>query len=83
MPEKLNSNVTNSLENAIVPNMSSNVSSSDDQVICTCKNVTLGEIKAAIANGAKTVEAIQDKTSAGTGCGGCIGTLQDILDGKM
>lgn len=56
---------------------------SDDDVICTCMNVTLGEIKSAIANGAKTVEDIQDKTGAGTACGSCVGTLQDIVDGKI
>lgn len=56
---------------------------SDDDVICTCMNVTLGQIKSAMANGAKTVEDIQDKTGAGTGCGSCVGTLQDIVDGKF
>lgn len=52
----------------------------DGKVICNCKNVTLGEIKAAIASGASTVEAIQAKTNAGTGCGKCIGLLEEILE---
>ena len=52
----------------------------DDKVICNCKNVTLGEIKTAIANGASTVDEIKEKTSAGTGCGKCTGLLEKILE---
>ncbi len=37
---------------------------SDDEIICHCKKVTAGTIKAAVANGAKTVEDIKKATKA-------------------
>lgn len=52
----------------------------DGTVICNCKNVTLGEIKSAIANGACTVDEIKAKTQAGTGCGKCVGLIEEILE---
>ncbi|MGL4656832.1 MAG: (2Fe-2S)-binding protein [Sarcina sp.] len=52
----------------------------EGKVICNCKNVTLGEIHSAIAGGACTVEEIQAKTNAGTGCGKCKGLIEEILN---
>ncbi|MGL5576058.1 MAG: (2Fe-2S)-binding protein [Sarcina sp.] len=52
----------------------------EGKVICNCKNVTLGEIESAIASGASTVEEIQAKTNAGTGCGKCVGLIEEILE---
>lgn len=51
-----------------------------EQVICNCYNVEKGEIVNAIKNGATTVEEIGNVTKAGTGCGACKKTLQDIID---
>ena len=50
------------------------------ETVCFCMNITAGEIEEAIAGGAATVEAVQEATGAGTGCGGCIDTIQQILD---
>jgi len=36
-------------------------------------------VKAIKENGLKTVEEVQDETTAGTGCGGCIPDIEDIL----
>ena len=39
----------------------------DDTIICRCEEVTLGEIKQAIKNGAKTVTEVKRRTRAGMG----------------
>lgn len=50
-----------------------------DEIICNCMSVTYGEIVDAIAAGAKTLDSLQEATQAGTGCGGCVPRLEDIL----
>lgn len=52
----------------------------DDALICSCEAVT----KIAICNsvgetGCETVEAIKKCTKAGTGCGGCVPMLKDLM----
>ncbi|QVK21835.1 (2Fe-2S)-binding protein [Mycoplasmatota bacterium] len=37
-------------------------------------------IVAKIKDGANTVEKIQEETSAGTGCGGCIPQLEELIE---
>ena len=39
----------------------------DDLIVCRCEEVTVGEIKKAIAEGARTVEGIKKRTRAGMG----------------
>lgn len=52
----------------------------DTALICTCNSVTKAAIRDAIKNAnLKTVEELKLNTSAGTGCGGCIGVVKDIL----
>lgn len=52
-----------------------------NEIVCHCMGVTRGEIEEAIrTNNLKTVEEVGEITSAGTGCGGCQGTIQEILD---
>ncbi len=50
-----------------------------NKVICHCKNVDYITIRKAMIEGARTVEEIQEKTGAGTGCGSCIGEIEKIL----
>lgn len=51
-----------------------------DIEICHCNNIMKGEIvKAIIEKGLKTVEEVQDATTAGTTCGSCIPDIEDIL----
>ncbi|MFF8809439.1 nitrite reductase large subunit NirB [Streptomyces omiyaensis] len=53
----------------------------DDAVVCSCHNVTKGAVSAAIAeHGLTDVGGVKRCTKAGTGCGGCAGTLQAVLD---
>ncbi len=51
-----------------------------DKIICDCTQVTQGQIEEAIKAGAKTVEAIGDKTGAGTICGVCVDKIEEIID---
>jgi nitrite reductase (NADH) large subunit len=52
----------------------------DDALICSCEGVTKGNICSAIAEQKLgDVPAIKSCTKAGTGCGGCIPMLGDLL----
>ena len=52
----------------------------DGAMICSCENVTKGDIMQAIAdNDIQEVGAIKSCTKAGTGCGGCAPMLDDLL----
>lgn len=49
-------------------------------VVCECFQVTEETIREAVKNGANTVEAVGDKTQAGTGCGGCQSRIEEIIN---
>src|SRR5581483_9450838 len=51
--------------------------------VCSCNNVTKGEIVAAVAGGATDVAGIRACTRAGTGCGGCVPMVTDLLQGEL
>jgi NAD(P)H-nitrite reductase large subunit len=52
----------------------------EDIEICLCNNVMRSVIiKSFEENGLKTLEEVQDKTTAGTVCGGCIPDIEEIL----
>lgn len=51
--------------------------------VCACFSIAEDEIRKAVKNGATTVEAVGDATSAGTGCGGCQGRIQEIIDEEI
>lgn len=48
--------------------------------VCVCKGVSEREVKSWIQKGAKTVKELQEKCSAGAGCGGCVSQLKELLD---
>lgn len=51
------------------------------EIICHCFDVSREEIEKAIKEkGLKTVDEVGEETSAGTGCGGCVDQIQEILD---
>jgi NAD(P)H-nitrite reductase large subunit len=53
----------------------------EDEIICTCNEITKGTIVNAIREkNLTTVEQVQEETTAGTVCGGCIDDIQSILD---
>ncbi|MEA2016848.1 MAG: (2Fe-2S)-binding protein [Campylobacterota bacterium] len=52
--------------------------------VCTCRDVTLGEIIHSIKDqGANSIESIGDITDAGTACGCCKSKEDDFGDPKM
>ncbi len=56
----------------------------DDALICSCEAVTKGMICHEVGeNGHQTVEAIKKCCKAGTGCGGCVPMVKDIIQGVL
>ncbi|MGB5444360.1 MAG: nitrite reductase large subunit NirB [Psychromonas sp.] len=56
----------------------------DTAHICSCENVTKGDVLDAIENHAcSSLSDIKSYTKAGTGCGGCIPMLTDLFNYKM
>jgi len=51
----------------------------DDAVICSCEGVTKGAICAKTLEGNETVDALKKCTGAGTGCGGCVPMVKDLM----
>lgn len=55
----------------------------DTAQICSCNNVSKGQICAAVADGATTVGAIKACTKAGAACGGCVPLVTQIMKAEM
>jgi nitrite reductase (NADH) large subunit len=55
----------------------------DEEMICSCKDVTAGDIRTAVQDGATTFAAIKGTTGCGTGCGGCAAVATDIFETEM
>jgi len=52
----------------------------DDALICSCESVTKGAICSSVNDSdCESVEAIKKCTKAGTGCGGCVPMLKDLM----
>ena len=52
----------------------------NEKELCHCRQVSLYAVDAAVISGAKAVQAVSRKTSAGTGCGTCRPDIKKILD---
>lgn len=50
------------------------------EFFCNCRQVSEATVREAIANGAKTVEAVTERTGAGGGCGRCKPGIQALID---
>lgn len=55
----------------------------DSAQICSCFDVTKGMLVAAINKGCHTVAALKAETKAGTGCGGCIPLVTQVLNAEL
>jgi nitrite reductase (NADH) large subunit len=55
----------------------------DSAVICSCFDVTKGKIVQAVAAGNHTIGDIKAATNAGTGCGGCVPLVVDVLNAEL
>jgi len=51
--------------------------------ICSCYDVSKGQICSAIEAGCSTVGSLKAETKAGTGCGGCSALLKSVLDCEL
>lgn len=51
----------------------------DEALICSCESVTKAGICDAVKNGCESVDAIKKCTKAGTGCGGCVPMVKDLM----
>jgi nitrite reductase (NADH) large subunit len=51
--------------------------------ICSCFNVTKGDICNAIEAGCKTIDDLKGSTKAATGCGGCGALLKSVLNSEL
>ncbi len=55
----------------------------DEDVICSCNNVTFGTIRDAIDDGVHDVPGLKKVTNVGTGCGGCLPMVKSILNYQL
>jgi nitrite reductase (NADH) large subunit len=55
---------------------------SDDCQVCSCNNVSKAALCQAIRDGVATVADLKKCTKAGTGCGGCLPLVTDILQAE-
>ncbi|MHA2937551.1 nitrite reductase large subunit NirB [Vibrio sp. RC27] len=55
----------------------------DGAMICSCFDVTKGDIKQAVAAGCTTMAALKETTNASTGCGGCSALAKQVLDSEL
>ncbi|CAI8921198.1 nitrite reductase large subunit NirB [Kosakonia quasisacchari] len=51
--------------------------------ICSCHNVSKGDIAAAVAGGCSELGALKSCTKAGTGCGGCVPLLKQVMEHEL
>ncbi|WP_022940976.1 nitrite reductase large subunit NirB [Psychromonas hadalis] len=55
----------------------------DSAAICSCFDVTKGEIKDAVAAGCTSMSALKASTNVSTGCGGCSSLAKQVLDCEL
>ncbi|MDJ1492549.1 nitrite reductase large subunit NirB [Cytophagaceae bacterium DM2B3-1] len=55
----------------------------DDALICSCEAVSKASICEAVIGGTETLDGIKKCTKAGTGCGGCVPMVKDLIAGTM
>ena len=51
--------------------------------VCCCLGVNDKAIKAAVAEGATTVEAVTERTCAGSECGSCRPEIAEIIEAEL
>lgn len=55
----------------------------DSASICSCFDVTKGDIKQAVAAGCTTMSELKTSTKASTGCGGCSSLAKQVLESEL
>ncbi len=49
-------------------------------IVCSCRLLSDREIRTAVLSGATSLDDLGRRLGAGTGCGGCLPTLEDLLE---
>lgn len=55
----------------------------DSAQICSCNNVSKGQLCCAVEAGATTVADLKNETKAATTCGGCTALVKQVLDSEL
>ncbi len=55
----------------------------DSAQICSCNGVSKGALVLAVRDGCERLEDLKKCTRAGTGCGGCLSLVAEILKGTL
>ncbi len=55
----------------------------DSAQICSCNNVSKGQLCAAVASGVTTIGDLKSCTKAGTACGGCVPLVTQVMKAEM
>ncbi|NAT78913.1 nitrite reductase (NAD(P)H) small subunit [Dickeya dadantii] len=55
----------------------------DSAQICSCHNVSKADICAAVDNGCTDLASLKACTKAGTGCGGCVPLLKQVMEYQL
>ncbi|MCK5889929.1 MAG: nitrite reductase large subunit NirB [Methylococcales bacterium] len=55
----------------------------DSAQICSCFDVSKGQVCSAIENGCTDLASLKKETDAATGCGGCAALLKSVLDSEL
>ncbi len=55
----------------------------DEALICSCEAVSKAGICDAVVAGNETLDSIKKCTKAGTGCGGCVPMVKDLIAGTL
>ena len=51
--------------------------------VCICHGVTEKDIKKAASEGVSSIQELQLKTGAATGCGGCLDNATEVLNAQL
>ena len=82
LPEKPQALILPSMDGSAAPALGPDALP-DDATICSCLNVTKGQICCSIDEGASTVADVKDVTKAASGCGGCAAMLKSVVDCEL
>ena len=78
-------------EQLIVPALDGSVASTglgvdalpETAMICSCHEVSKGQICCSVQEGATTIGDIKSSTKAGTGCGGCVALATQVMNSEL
>ncbi|ROS01390.1 nitrite reductase (NADH) large subunit [Sinobacterium caligoides] len=55
----------------------------DSAQICSCNNVSKGDINGVVQSGCCTIGEVKDATKAGTTCGGCVALVGQVMNAEL